>query len=107
MTSGFAGSMRHRITLMGEATTQGAGGRMMPTSPIIADVWASMGELSSTKNQRGDKQFLGDAVAFETWFQPEYRAARIIQFGPDRYKVQSVSKKGLMTPTLQFQTVSI
>ncbi len=107
MTSGIAGSMRHRVTLMGEATTQGAGGRMILTSPIIADVWASMGELSSTKTQRGDKQFLGDVVAFETWFQPEYAATRLIQFGPNRYKVQSVSKKGQITPTIEFQTVSI
>ncbi len=91
---------------MGETSIQGAGGRMIPTSPIIADVWASMGEFSSTKTQRGDKQFLGDAAVFETWFQPEYMATRLIQFGPSRYKVQSVRKKGQITPTIEFQTVS-
>lgn len=107
MTNGITGSMRHRITLMAEVTTQGAGGRMIPTSPIIADVWASMSEPSSTKTQRGDRQFLGDAVAFETWFQPEYTATRLIEFGANRYKVQSVSKKGQVTPTIEFQTVSI
>jgi len=107
MTSGLTGSMRHRVTLMGEATTQGAGGRMIPTSPIIADVWASMTEHASTKTQRGDKQFLGGSLAFETWFQPEYAATRLIEFGPNRYKVLSVSKKGQVTPTIEFQTVSI
>ena len=106
MTSGLAGSMRYRITLMDEAFTQGAGGRMIPTSPIIADVWASVGEPSAAKVQRADRQFLGAVVIFETWFQPEYALTKLVEFGPNRYKVQSFRKKGLVTPTIEFQTVS-
>lgn len=105
MTKGLAGSMRHRITLMSEEFTQGAGGRMTETTPIIAEVWASMEELSSAKMERGDKQFLKGSITFETWFQPEYAATLTIEFGPNRYKVQSTREKGLLTRTIEFQTV--
>lgn len=107
MTQANSGSMRYRITLMAEAFTQGAGGRMTETSPIIADVWANMGELSSAKMERSDKQFLRGAVTFETWFQAAYEATRTIEFGPDRYKVRSMRKKGLLTPTIEFQATRI
>lgn len=107
MTNGIAGAMRHRITLMGEEFTQGAGGRMTATSPIIANVWARMDDPSSAKTEQGDKQYLAGSITFETWFQQEYTAARFIEFGPNRYKVQLATKKGLMSPKIEFQTVLI
>ncbi len=105
MNGGLAGSMRHRITLLDQSFTQGAGGRMIPTSPIIADVWASIGERGAATVQRADHQFLGSSVTFETWFQDEYTTTRIIEFGSMRYRVQSFRKRGLVTPTIEFQTV--
>ncbi len=105
MTKGVAGSMRHRVTLLDQNFTQGAGGRMTPTLPIIADVWASISECGAATVQHADHQFLGRSVVFETWFQSEYAATKIIEFGSLRYKVQSFRKKGLVTLTIEFQTV--
>ena len=105
MIGGKVGSMRHRITLMDEVLTQGAGGRMIATSPIIADVWAGIDERSAATVQRAGHQFIGGSITFETWFHTDYTAAKIIQFGPARYKVQTFRKKGVVTPTIEFQTV--
>lgn len=98
------GKKRCRIKLMGEETFQGAGGRMVTTDPIIADVWADMGENSGGQNVRGSRQFIGEEASFRTRYKQDYTATRKIGFGTKIYKVRSLQITTGLTPEINFQT---
>ncbi len=97
------GSMRHRVTLMGEDTMQGAGGRILATDPVIADVWATVNDPAGSLEEQGGRQFIGQAVSFEVHYQPGFMAARKVGFGSSVYKVHSVERTMGLTPVIRYQ----
>lgn len=99
------GRMRHRITLMAEHKSQGAGGRLVTTTPIIADVWSRVDQVSGEQINHADGQFLSENVTFEIHYFPGYSAARRIDYAGRTYRVKSVQKTEGLTPMLSFQTV--
>ncbi len=88
------GARRHRITLMGEDRTQGAGGRVIQTSPIIADVWAEADEEVSIRERAGG-QALTHAASFTFAYSRPYLAARFVEWQGRRYRVASLKAAGV------------
>lgn len=85
---------RHRITLMGEERTQGAGGRTFQHMPIIADVWAAAeGEAASSQTAGG--QALLASARFITGYDKSYLKARFLDWRGIRYRVTNVKATGV------------
>ncbi|MBL4791003.1 MAG: head-tail adaptor protein, partial [Kordiimonadaceae bacterium] len=80
-------SRRHRITLMAEVKNQGAGGRMTYTSPVIADVWASVEENNSSFVQRASHENLPARARFVTQFRNAYQSARRLSWRGMTYRI--------------------
>ena len=99
--SGFA-AMRHRITLMREEMVQGAGGRMVKTNPVLADVWAQVEESAGSAEERGDKQVFGGSASFTVRFQVGYQLARVIEWRGARYRISGTAASRGNVQTLTF-----
>jgi len=98
MTVGLSGlaARRHRITLMAEEKTQGAGGRFVTTSPIIADVWAAVEEGSGGLVERAVHEFLPAQARFTTQYKAAFLQARRISWQGGTYRIsgQQPSRSG-------------
>jgi hypothetical protein len=79
---------------MGEDRTQGAGGRVIQTSPIIADVWAEADEEVSV-GERAGGQALSHRARFTLAYSKPYLAARFVEWQGRRYRVSSLKAVGV------------
>ena len=106
MNAGLSGlaARRYRITLMAEEKTQGAGGRFVTTSPIIADVWASVEESNGALVERAVHEFLPTQASFTTRYKAAFLHARRIRWQGGTYRVsgQQANRAG-STPSLTFE----
>lgn len=81
---------RHRITLMAEEKSQGAGGRFVTTTPIIADVWAAAEENGGSLAERGEHEVLPSRVRFTMQFSTAYQRTRRIGWLGAIYRVSNM-----------------
>lgn len=100
------GARRHRITLMGEDRTQGAGGRVIQTSPIIADTWAEADEDVSVRERAGG-QALVHAARFTLAYARPYLAARFIEWQGRRYRVSSLKASGVKDRQIEISALEV
>lgn len=106
MNASFQGlaARRHRITLMAEEKSQGAGGRFVTTTPIIADVWAAADEAGGTLIERGSHEFVPARVRFTVQFSPAYQSARRIAWKGATYRVSGLQANRYgASPSLSFE----
>jgi head-tail adaptor len=97
---------RHRITLMAEAKSQGAGGRFVTTTPIIADVWASVDEEGGALTERAAHEFLPARVRFTCQYCAPYQQARRILWRGATYRITSQQAEAFgALPSLNFDAV--
>lgn len=96
------GQMHRRITLMREETVQGAGGRMLRTTPIIADVWAAVEETPGGAIERGDKQIFTNSARFTVRFARKYLMARVVEWRGARYRITGTGTTREGTPSISF-----
>lgn len=96
------GNLRRRITLMQEKKSQGAGGRFVKTTPIIADVWATIEESAGGAEERADKQIFASSARFTVRYAKPYKLTRVIEWRGQTYRVTGteVSRAGM--PALTF-----
>ncbi len=83
------GSMRHRITLMREEKAQGAGGRMMITTPVIADVWASVEADDGSLSEEAGRQLQAASARFMIHYRDDFRTIQRISWQGRLWRVQS------------------
>ena len=95
-------NMRRRITLMREEKQQGAGGRLVSTTPIIADVWAVVEESAGGAEERADKQVFGGTARFTVRYREPYMLARQIEWRGARYRISSTETDRLPVHSLTF-----
>ncbi|MBL4837126.1 MAG: phage head closure protein [Kordiimonadaceae bacterium] len=95
-------TMRRRITLMREDKSQGAGGRLVSTHPIIADVWATVEESAGGAEERADKQIYGGTARFTVLYSQNYTLARVIEWRGARYRVSGTEVQREGAPMLVF-----
>ncbi|WP_417459232.1 hypothetical protein [Kordiimonas sp.] len=107
MTGGSLGARRHRITLMGEASTLGAGGRINRTTPIIADVWAEVEAETLNVTERAEARALGGKATFRTAYKGAFQAARFAEWQGVRYRLEGFRLEGVDRRTMVFDGVSI
>ncbi len=107
MTSGSLGARRHRITLMGEASTLGAGGRINRTTPVIADVWAEVEAETQSVSERAEARALGGKASFRTSYRSPLQAARFAEWQGVRFRLESFRLEGVDRRTMVFDGVSI
>jgi len=81
---------RHRVTLMAEEKSQGAGGRFVTTTPIIADVWASAEENGGSLSERGEHENLPLRVQFTAQYLASYQKTRRISWQGATYRVSGM-----------------
>ncbi len=100
--SGLA-ARRHRITLMREEKSQGAGGRFVTTSPIITDVWAAVSEQGGSLLERGEHEHMPERVRFTVQYRSQYQQARRIGWKGAVYRVSGQQAQSLNAlPSLIF-----
>ena len=103
MLGGLA-ARRHRITLMAEEKSQGAGGRFTTTTPIIADVWAAAEESGGSLAERGAHEILPARVRFTMQFSAPYLRARRIDWQGAIYRVSAVqANQHSALPSIAFE----
>jgi len=97
---------RHRITLMAEEKSQGAGGRFVTTTPIIADVWAAAEESGGSLAERASHEILPTRVRFTVRFSAAYQRARRIMWQGATYRVSGLQANQFgALPSLALETV--
>ena len=95
---------RERITLMAEEKSQGAGGRLITTTPIIADVWAAAEEAGGTYVERGNHETLPARVQFTTCYRSSYQRTRRIEWRGAHYRVNGLKANRFASlPSLLFE----
>lgn len=105
MTGSALAMRRHRITLMQQKESIGAGGRMVKTTPILADVWAAVSEGAGGASERADKQIFPSTARFTVRYNTAYQQARFISWRGARYKVQGMERAlNTNNATLTFDT---
>lgn len=101
------GNRRCRISLFSAEKQQGTGGRLLESTPLIADVWASMSDQSLTLAEAGGRQSQKEEMRFQLPYEAAYMQAKFIELGTTRYRVQRVSRSGEIIPLLSFSVVSL
>jgi len=102
--SGGLAARRHRIVLMAEVQSQGAGGRMVTTTPIIADVWAAAEETGGSLSERAAHENMPTRARFTTQFRPNYQSARRILWRGATYRVSGLqANRHAAVPSLMFE----
>ncbi|MEX0299198.1 MAG: phage head closure protein [Kordiimonas sp.] len=96
------GNLRRRITLMREEKIQGAGGRFYKNTPIIADVWATVSEVTGGAEERADKQIFTRGAEFSVRYSKPYLMTRVIKWRGQKYRVTSTQTTEASTPMLNF-----
>ncbi len=96
------GNLRRRITLMREEKMQGAGGRLTTTTPIIADVWATVTEAAGGAEERADKQIFTRSAEFSVRYSKSYLMTRVIKWRGQKYRVTGTQANQTGTPMLHF-----
>lgn len=94
---------KHRVTLMGQQMLQGAGGRMSETTPLIAEVWATLDRESAQLSSRQSRQRLNDRLHFTIPYSPTYMATKIIRFEGRLYLIASLSRNHTLQPTITIE----
>ena len=95
---------RYRVTLMAEEKSQGAGGRLVTTSPILADVWAAVEESSGSLIERGAHEFLPTRARFTVQYRPGYQSARRIEWRGGLYRISGMqANRSAAAPSLMFE----
>jgi len=95
-------TLRRRVTLMREEKIQGAGGRMVSTTPIIAEVWAAVEETPGGAIERGDKQIFTSSARFTVRYAKSYLMTRVIEWRGARYRITSTGASRDNIPTISF-----
>jgi len=106
MTGAQAGlaARRHRITLMAEEKSQGAGGRFVTTTPIVADVWAAAEESGGSLAERAAHEILPARVRFTVRYSAAYQRARRILWQGATYRVNGLQANQFgALPSLAFE----
>lgn len=98
---------RHRITLMSEAVSIGAGGRSVVTTPLIGDVWAAVSAHGSHLVMQGGRQTGLMQVSFTVAYAPEYLFAKSIRFKNLLYQVKSWRRMHHLLDEITFETSQI
>jgi len=95
---------RDRITLMAEEKSQGAGGRLTTTTPVIADVWAAVEEAGGTYIERGAHEIFPARVQFTTYYRASYQRTRRIEWQGAHYRVNGLKANRFASlPSLLFE----
>ncbi len=102
MNSGL-GQMRHRISLMREEYHQGAGGRLVKTTPIIADVWASIADSTVDLVNRADTQKQNTGLTVTMRYCETSMTASHARLGGTMYRITTKQKHGFLNPSLEMQ----
>lgn len=101
------GAMRCRVTLMREQFDKGAGGRLVLTTPVIADIWAHVEDYSSNRDNRGDVQRSIGQATVRTRYCLTFMDADRARIGTDTYRVISAVKRGILNPQIEMQLQSL
>ena len=101
------GARRHRITLMREDLTEGAGGRLQRSRPIIADVWAEA-SLSAgvTPGQTGGR-VREEKASFTMGYHHAYLKARFIAWDGKTFHVTAYSLTGTSNRLISFDAARL
>jgi len=94
---------RHRITLMREEDSIGAGGRMVKTTPIIATAWADIEESVGGVEERADKQIFPSNARFTVRYNTVYQLTRVISWRGAQYRISSTERSLRGDQSLAFQ----
>lgn len=97
----------HRITLMSEAISIGAGGRSVVTTPIVGDVWAAVSAHGSDLAMQGGRQTDLVQVSFTVAYAPEYLSTKSIRFKSLLYQVKSWRRTHRLLDEITFETSQI
>lgn len=95
--------LRHRVVLMDQKQTQGQGGRMVETTPIIAEAWAAVENASAQFSDRQARQYLADKIQITIPYAPSLMATKVIGFGGCQYQVGSISRSHSLQPTIRIE----
>lgn len=98
---------RHRITLMSETVSIGAGGRSVVTTPLIGDVWAAVSTHGSRLTTRGGRQTDLMQASFAVAYAPKYLSTKLIMFKNLRYQVRSWRRTHHLLDEITFETSQI
>ncbi|WP_417462853.1 hypothetical protein [Kordiimonas sp.] len=104
---GSFGARRHRVTLMAEQSSAGAGARLIRSTPIIADVWAEVETVALGVAERADAQAISGKATFRTAYKSSYKAARLAEWRGVRYRLENFRLEGVDRRTIAFDGVSI
>ena len=107
MSGASLGQMRHRITLMREVYDKGAGGRLVLTTPIIADVWASIDDSAESQTEQADQQKSTSVLTVRTRYRRSLMAAGRALICGCHFRITSKQKRGLLNPVIEMQLRSL
>jgi hypothetical protein len=100
-------AMRSRVTLMGEVQNVGAGGRVVITTPIIAEVWAEVLGTAQSQPTEAEGRRTKDSAVFRFHYAPNYWPVAYIKENGRLYKVTSKSKTDDLVPAIEVQARSV
>lgn len=101
--SSFLGQMRYRISLMREEYHQGAGGRLVKTTPIIASVWVSVADSEADLIDRAGAQKQNELLTVNMRYCETYMDASYARLDGAVYRITAKQKRGLLSPMLEMQ----
>lgn len=105
--AGSLGARRHRVTLMTEQSTAGAGARLIRSTPVIADVWAEVETVALSVAERAAAKALRRKATFRTAYRSIYKTARFADWQGTRYRLENFRLEGVCRRVIVFDGVSI
>ncbi|WP_262689787.1 head-tail adaptor protein [Kordiimonas aestuarii] len=99
------GARRHRVTLMGEELSQGAGGRLQKNRLIIADVWAEVSQSGRFAAGTTEAPEHTGKADFTVPYQAAYLAARHAEWEGRLYRLEGYSLTGTTVRLISFDGV--
>ncbi len=100
-------SMRRRITLLGEETDIGLGGRQQKSYPLISDVWAKVEEDGSSLETRAGGEVFPEKANFMVRYSHRFMRTKVIDWKGKKYRVISTSVNRSFEPTMNFAASSV
>lgn len=107
MSERSIGRMRHRLTLMGEQYSQGAGGRLALTTPIIAEVWASVDDSARSREENASQQHSKATLSAQFQYAKHLMSAQRVSFLGNSYRITGLAKRGILNPIITLEARSV
>jgi len=96
-------SRRHRITLYRERQSQGAGGRLQTSTPVLADVWAAVEESAGSLTERAGHEWVPLQARFTVRYQAAHLAAKRLSWRGNLYRITgTAASRGGLSPLITF-----